>query len=295
MPGPPLDVGGILEWAFRAYLRNWRQLVILVVVTRGVIALLYVLAAGSSGVGGPASLVPWAGQPSAELTPAMLLLLGSLAIADLLFVQPTSTAAIVRAGVGTYLGEPASADRSIRFGVRRFGSILLVTILVVATLGGLVIPFAILIAILAVQGDDGAGLVATICLGIAAFVVLLIAAIRLSLVPQTVVAEGWRGRAALRRSWRLTARRFWKVLGVTLVGSFLTGVVTFAITTVSLKMAPGSSLPAAVVRGLGAIAALSVTVPFLALLTSSLFFSVKASKEPFDSEMSLAELQRLDR
>jgi hypothetical protein len=37
-----------------------------------------------------------------------------------------------------------------------------------------------------------------------------------------------------------------------------------------------------------------VTVPFLGLLTSSLFFSVKASKEPFDSEMSLAELRRLD-
>ena len=125
------------------------------------------------------------------------------------------TAAIVRAGVGAYLGEPASADRSIRFGIRRFGSMLLVTILVVATLGALVIPFAILIAILAAQGDDGAGLFATICLGIAAVVVILIAAIRLSLVPQTVVAEGRRGREALRRSWGLTARRFWKVLGVT--------------------------------------------------------------------------------
>lgn len=285
----------MIEWAFRAYLRNWRQLVILVVVTRGIVSLLYVLAAGSSGVAGPSSLIPMAGQSSAEFTPAMLLLLGSLAIADLVFVQPTATAAIVRAGVGTYLGEPPSADRSIRFGVRRFGSILLVTILVVATLGGLVIPFAILFATLAaIQGDDGAGLVAAICLGIAAFVVILIAAMRLSLVTQTVVAEGWRGRAALRRSWRLTARRFWKVLGVTLVGSFLTGVVTFAITTVASKIAPGSSFPSAVVRGLGTIAAQSVTLPFLALLTSSLFFSVKASKEPFDSEMSLAELRRLD-
>jgi hypothetical protein len=124
--------------------------------------------------------------------------------------------------------------------------------------------------------------------------VILIAAMRLSLVTQTVVAEGWRGRAALRRSWRLTARRFWKVLGVTLVGSFLTGVVTFAITTVTSKIAPGSSLSSVVVRGLGSIAAQLVTLPFLALLTASLFFSVKASKEPFDSEMSLAELRRLD-
>ena len=295
MPGPPLDVGGMIEWAFRAYLRNWRQLVILVVATRGAVVLLYVLAAGSSDVGGPASLLPMAGRPAGEVTPTMLLLLGSLAIADFVFVQPISTAAIIRAGVGAYLGEAASADRSIRFGVRRFGSMLLVTILVVATLGALVIPFAILIAILAAQGDNGAGLVATICLGIGAVVVILIAAIRLSLVPQTVIAEGRRGRAALRRSWGLTARRFWKVLGVTLVGSFLTGVVTFAITTVSSKIAPGSSFASAVVRALGAVAALSVTVPFLALLTSSLFFSVKASKEPFDSEMSLAELRRLDR
>jgi hypothetical protein len=62
-----------------------------------------------------------------------------------------------------------------------------------------------------------------------------------------------------------------------------------------LKIAPGSSFASVVVRALGAVAALSVTVPFLALLTSSLFFSVKSSKEPFDSEMSLAELRRLDR
>jgi hypothetical protein len=284
----------MIEWAFRAYLRNWRQLVILVVVTRGVVSLLYVLAAGSTGMVGPASLLPLPGQPSTEATPAMLLLLGAIAFTDLVFVQPTSTAAIVRAGVGTYLGEPPSADRSIRFGIRRFPSILLVTILVAATLGVLVVPFAVLFAALAAQGEGGSGLVAAVGLGIAAFVVILIAAMRLALVPQAVVAEGWRGRAALRRSWRLTAERFWKVLGVTLVGSFLTGVVTFAITTVASKIAPGSSFPFAVVRGLGSIAAQSVTVPFVALLTSSLFFSVRASKEPFDSGTSLAELRRLD-
>jgi hypothetical protein len=90
----------MIEWAFRAYLRNWRQMVILFVMTRGVGALFYVLAAGSSVGGGPASLLPMAGRPGGEVTPTMLLLLGSLAIADLVFVQPTSTAAIVRAGGG---------------------------------------------------------------------------------------------------------------------------------------------------------------------------------------------------
>ena len=79
-----------------------------------------------------------------------------------------------------------------------------------------------------------------------------------------------------------------------LAGSFLAGVVTFAITTVTSKLAPGDGLAPAAVRTVGTVAAQCATAPFVGLLAASLFFAVKASKEPFDPAASYAQLRRLE-
>jgi Membrane domain of glycerophosphoryl diester phosphodiesterase len=298
MPGPPLDVGGMIEWAFRAFLGNWRQLVLIVLVTRGAITLLYLIAGagvapGSGGIGATTSLVgPDATRPS----PGVIAVLVVLGIADFVVLQPLYTAAITRASVGAYLWERASADRSLRFGLRRFGSVLLVTVLVGLVVLALAVPVAIAAGLAIAASHDGsrAEVWAVLALGIATLVAVLYLTVRLALVQQALIVENQRGRAALRRSWRLTARRFWKVLGVVLVGAFLAGVVTFAISTLARTVFPGADMASVLARGVGSVLAQAATAPFVALLTAALFFSVRASKEAFDPVWSLAELRRFD-
>jgi hypothetical protein len=53
----------------------------------------------------------------------------------------------------------------------------------------------------------------------------VIALVRLYFVAQAVVVDGCAGTEALRRSWRLTAGSFWRVLGIVVLLSLLAGVV----------------------------------------------------------------------
>jgi hypothetical protein len=297
LPGPPLDVGGMIEWSFRSFARHWRQLALIVLVLRGAITFLYLLSgAGPSSAGGgigvSALVVP--GRAEVPSGPRLAALV-ALAVLDVALVQPAFAAALGRAAIGAYLGEAPSADRSLRYGGRRFGSVLLISVMSGLLLVAVVAPF-VLVFVLSTAGSDpelGALLLAVI-LAIPAVVALVFVGTRLSLVSQAFVAEGCRGRAAIRRSWELTRSRFWRVLGVLLAGSFLAGVVTFAITTVTSKIAPGDGLAPAAVRTVGTVAAQCATAPFVALLAASLFFAVKASKEPFDPASSYARLLRLE-
>jgi hypothetical protein len=293
----------MIEWAFRAFVANWRQLVLIVVVTRGAVTLLYLLAGGGPVAGGAATttslLRPGA---TATLSPGLTAALVVLGVADFLLLQPLYTAAITRASVGAYLWERASADRSLRFGVRRFGSVLLVTVLVGLVVAGLLVAAAVPVvaigAAVASRADGGGAALpvwAPVVLAVAGLLAVFYLVVRLALVHQALIAENQRGRAALRRSWRLTSKRFWRVLGVVLVGAFLAGVVTFAITTLARTAFPGEGLASSMARGIGAVLAQAATAPFVALLTSALFFSLRASKEPFDPVVSLAELHRFDR
>jgi hypothetical protein len=297
LPGPPLDVGGMIEWSFRTFVRNWRQLALIVLVTRGLVTLLYLLAGGAAaatgGAVGPTTLVLRPGEGS--LSGSEIAIIAVLAIVDFVVVEPAFTAALGRATIGTYLGEAPSADRSLRFGLRRFGSILLITVLRGLLILAIALPFLVLFGLAAAASDGGPPAPIVIAAGLPAVIAALYIGTRLSLVNSAFVAEGSRGRSALRRSWNLTRGRFWKVLGVILVGSFLAGVVTFAVTTVTAKVAPGGGLPAAAIRAVGAMVAQCASVPFVALLGASLFFSVKASKEPFDPALSFGLLRGLDR
>jgi hypothetical protein len=296
LPAPPLDVGGLLEWSAGAFARHWRQLALIVLVLRGTITLLLVLSGASATAGPFGGTMAYIRTRGFEAAPPVVVAFAvALTVADVVVLQPAYAAAITRASLGTYLGETPSADRTIRFGLRRFGSVLLITVLVVLVLAALLAPLALLAVGLAVAaeppGSLGAG---ALVLGLAGLSGLILLAVRLSLVTQAFVAEGHRGRAALRRSWRLTQRRFWRVSGVLLVGAFLSGVMTFAVTTIASRIPSGTGLVAATVGGVGSVAAQAVSAPFVSLLMAALYFAVVGSKEPLDARASLEALRRLD-
>lgn len=164
--------------------------------------------------------------------------------------------AITRAAAGTFLGRDMDIGESLRFGLARFWSILLVGLLTgLAVLGG----FLLLI--------------------VPAFIFLT----RFWVSVPALVIEDRRGREALKRSWNLVKGRSWPVFGtIVIVGigtSLLSGVLTQLFGDSAVAQAIG-----------GAIASI-ITTPYLALVSVLIYLDARVRKErygPADLEAELA-------
>jgi membrane-anchored glycerophosphoryl diester phosphodiesterase (GDPDase) len=168
----------------------------------------------------------------------------------------------------------------------------------VLALAATILPIAIVGALYAVASkenmprDSGATLL--ILLAIVTVVALILISVRLTFASLAFVADGHRGREALRRSWRLSTGHFWKIFGVVLLGLFLGGVITFAITTVTSSIAPGRDFAAATLTTVGALAVQVIVAPFVTLLTVALYFAIRATGEPLDSAGVLSDVRGRD-
>jgi hypothetical protein len=88
---------------------------------------------------------------------------------------------------------------------------------------------------------------AVILAGIANFLGLLACVIgvlftmtRFAVAPQVVVVERADAIAALRRSWALTARRFWPLLGLIVVGGLISTLVSLPFSLISQSIGTGA-------------------------------------------------------
>jgi hypothetical protein len=191
--------------------------------------------------------------------------LGDTAVAgfaQLLLVTPLVTAMVVHVLVETAGGRPPAVGSALRFGFEAFGAVFLAVVL--AWLGVLV--------------------------GIVAFIVPgLICLVRWSVVPQTVVVEGQRGGAALRRSWELVTGRSWWVFGVVLVLNLVASVLAGIVTIPASYLADSADAQGLVLAG--AILGQLFTVPLVALGTTLLFFSLRAGPGPGRSPHTMPQRQ----
>jgi hypothetical protein len=127
----------------------------------------------------------------------------------------------------------------------------------------------IFFAVLLAAAGVAAGLLLLIVPGIYVFV-------RWYFVPQTVVIEDARGPAALSKSWDLTAGFWWRTLGVLVIGNLA------ALLPAVLLSAPLAAVAESTDRALwsliGAIATETLTAPFLALLSTLLYYDLRARR-----------------
>lgn len=166
-----------------------------------------------------------------------------------LVVAPLIAAATIRVLQDLAAGERPHAGRSIQSGLDAFGALFL----------------AILLAGLGVA----LGLLLLIIPGI--FI-----AVRWFFVPQAVVIDGARGTDSLRQSAALTQGFWWRTLGIAL----LANIVAFV--PGGLIMAPVGALAQsadqqAIYLG-GTILAEVITAPFVALVSTLLFFDIRARR-----------------
>ncbi len=164
-------------------------------------------------------------------------------------------AAILRAAAQATIGDPVDAEESYRFGFKRLGSVILVSLLV-----GLAVGFGLLLLIV------GA----------------IIFAVLFSVSVPALIVENRRGTAAMSRSWNLVKGHFWHALGVIFVAALITGAVSGIIGSIG-----GSAW---VVRWIFTAIAQILTAPFTALVSVLLYLDLRARSESLSASTLRAEL-----
>ena len=200
-------------------------------------------------------------EPEVDTTRIILVLV--FALGTYLFIQPFLTAAFARAASDIYLGGNPSIKSIYRFALPRTHSILWVSFL-----------YALV---------TGIGFLLLIVPGFLFFV-------RFAFGSVVVVLEGTKGTKALRRSWRLSKKHFWKIIGTLFLAGLLTSVVG-GILQLPLT-AVGAALGSAgwILAGVGAALAGIVTRPFAAVIGVLLYFDLRIRKEGLDLAIMAQEL-----
>lgn len=122
---------------------------------------------------------------------------------------------------------------------------------------------------------------------------------RLALAGPALVLEEQKVAEALRRSWRLTSRGFWRLLGIRVL-TFVIVMVTTAIVSAPFQVvavvlggsdpfaALSPSLPQLLLTGLGQAIAATIVYPFAAAVTALLYVDQRMRLEGLDVELARA-------
>jgi hypothetical protein len=255
-PGPggmrPRTLGEILSEAFRIYKENAAKLLLIVAII--VVPLSFISAAGNRLLGGPklhrvGTTIEY--SRSFGVTVAALLIAAVIGVITWAILQ----AAMLRGAAQATIGDPVDVEASYRWGLRRFGSVLLLAILV-----GIVVVLGFILLIIP-------GII---------FLVFL------SVSEPALIVENRRGTEAMSRSWNLVRGHFWHALVVILVAAIITGVVQGILTAIG-----GDNW---FVRWIFTAIAQIITAPFTALVTVLLYLDLRARKEALTADRLRTEL-----
>jgi hypothetical protein len=267
----PLRVGEILDAGIKVYLRNARTLMgltALVVVPFQALSAVVLLSAVSRASEVPRGSLSFGSTSTARSASAHATSLGANAIVEVtsLIVTVLVTAACVKAVSDIYLDQPAGIGSSLRFALRRVGSLVWLEIITVLAL-------------------------------ILAFIALVVPGIWLygawSVAVPALLIEDRRGGKALNRSFQLVRGRWWPVAAVLLVANLMVTVVAGAIESalVGISLGTGASLALTVVMvslagALGAV----LTRPLLATVTTILYYDLRVRHEGYDVALLAEQL-----
>ena len=263
----PLSVGEVVDGAIKLYTRNAKVLigaaagVVVPLLLLQAIVLLSVYTNGSDLGGSGFGQTATPGEASARL--------GAAGIRELVAVIGSAfvVAACVKAISDSYLGQVPRIGESLRFGARRLLPLIVLQILYVL---GLIVGFVLLI----VPG------------------VYLYAA--WSVASPALVIERRGPFHALGRSRRLVKGRWWGTAGVIFIANVLNavigGVVVGVLTAVALNHHNPSVLFAVSVTTLATAISQILLQPFVASITTVLYYDLRVRHEGYDIELMAEQL-----
>ncbi len=253
----PLGVGEILDAGIKIYRSKFATMlkaVAVVIVPVQVLNVLITLSlpdtSTTAGATTTTSDSQWAGV-------AALLLIFVINVVS----SALAEAACLKAVSDTYLGTETDWRGSLRFGFRRLGSLLWLTLI-----------HGVLVLL---------GFAACIVPGVWLYVAWSVA------VP-VLLMEGTRGFRALGRSFNLVRRRWWPTAGTLLLANLLATAVAAGIGLVALPLlfaGRDNELVYDLANGVFGAAASVLTIPFVAAVIAVIYFDLRVRKEGFDLQL----------
>ena len=286
----PLTLADVLDGMFRLFLSHWRTYAIALGIVLVPQSFVMALLAGSLGMNmgileqlnNPAATEA-ALQRGPELAPLIALIVISVLAA--LFLSPYLTGAACRIAGEAYEGRDPQPGEVARFTLRRYWS--LIGVIFLQGLLFLLI-FALPIGVIAagVLGDNGGMAAAGGVLALFLFPVAIWLGVRWSLSVPTIVMEGNRPVAALRRSASLVEGRWWRVFGTLALAQFITAIVAqIAGFPFSLPGNLFSGTVATVLVAVGTTLTAIVTTPLAANAQTLLYYDGRVRTEGYDLEV----------
>ncbi|MDP1847700.1 MAG: glycerophosphoryl diester phosphodiesterase membrane domain-containing protein [Solirubrobacteraceae bacterium] len=262
-----LSLGEILDVSIKICLAHWRTLIMAVLVVVVPVQIITTILTADYTVSS-FDLSADSSQTPEETLDELNQYIGGIALSGLLQVCAVllATAACFRAIAQAYLGESADWRSSLSYALKHAPSLLLLTLLYV--LGVLL------------------GTLLFILPGIWLYVAWAFA------LPALLV-EGVRGRGALGRSFTLVKGRWWRTLGVLVVGFILAGIVSTLVQGVFLVgafLGDDNDAVVLLLSGIAGVIGLAITTPFQAALITVVYFDLRVRKEGFDLELLAQEI-----
>ncbi|MGC1185626.1 MAG: glycerophosphoryl diester phosphodiesterase membrane domain-containing protein, partial [Candidatus Dormiibacterota bacterium] len=206
-----------------------------------------------------------------------------------LVALPLELAAITQAGADRYQNRETSFGAVFRKARERWLPLLGVSVLIGLFLLGAIVALGLLGALL-VLGLKGVGVLLIVLIGLAAFVLGVMAYVRILVAVPVVVLEGNGPWTALNRSWHLSHGHAWLIFGVVLVIGIAAGIfgAVLGAVTGAVMATPGSTTSVearAVLTAVSIIVDILVT-PISALAVVLLYFNLRGRKEGAVAELS---------
>jgi MFS family permease len=201
------------------------------------------------------------------------------------------------------LGEPVTTASAWRAARPQLWRLLGLSLLIGLIFGGIVALGMVPALIAGIAGVTGGGVAVLVVLGLlAALVTAAWMYIKLSLSAPALMLEKQGIRAALARSRKLTRGSWWRILGITLLGTLLTSILS-GIITLPFSAAAGASSSAFSVNGsnvhpvsfasllliaVGGILAATLVAPIQAGINVLLYVDQRIRREALDLELARA-------
>jgi hypothetical protein len=252
----PKTLGEILSAAFNIYKANASSLILIVAIV--VVPLSFISALLSGVVFAGTTHTEELFGATVEITDRSfgLFVAGALVTAVIaIIISAVLQAAILRAAAQATIGDPVDPEESYRFGFKRLGSVILLSLLVGLAVAG--------------------GFILLIIPGIIFWVFLSVS------IPVLIV-ENRRGTQAMGRSWNLVKGHAWHAFGVVLVAGIIAGVVSGIVGSIGGDVW--------VVRWIFIAIAQILTAPFTALVSVLLYLDLRSRSEALSADTLRAEL-----
>jgi len=255
----PLSVGEILDKAFRLYRANFLLLF-------GITATLLV----------PLGILNVASQLVFRNTTIVIYLQG--------FLSFLLNGALAWAVSRLYLGLPASIGEAYRVGSRRFGTMWGASIMQ----GLAYIPAIILVVVGTLLGKTPGLILVTLLI----VPVILFLSTRWAIDIPCIIVEELRAGPSLGRSWVLTEKDFWHVLGTILTSGLLVylvtllpGVVIIFVSSQFTSLADLGPLLSALITQVGTLISTQLSISALVIL----YYDLRVRREGFDLQLAMQE------